>query len=166
MTDAWKQQEGQIVDGRYRLTLYLGGSDHSAVFLTELPDSRQRVAIKLIGADPAEADSQLSRLRRAAKLSHPHLARVLESGQAQIGNARVVYLVTEYAEEDLSLILPNRALSPDEVREMLPLILDALQYLHSHGFVHARLKPSATRSAPTSQPSAIHLPVTSCTGGR
>ena len=142
MTDAWKQQEGQIVDGRYRLTLYLGGSDHSAVFLTELPDSRQRVAIKLIGADPAEADSQLSRLRRAAKLSHPHLARVLESGQAQIGNAHVIYLVTEYAEEDLSLILPNRALSPDEVREMLPLILDALQYLHSHGFVHARLKPS------------------------
>jgi len=142
MTDAWKQQEGQVVDGRYRLTLYLGGSDHSAVFLTELPDNRQRVAIKLIGADPAEADSQLSRLRRAAKLSHPHLARVLESGQAQIGHARVVYLVTEYAEEDLSLILPNRALSPDEVREMLPLILDALQYLHSHGFVHARLKPS------------------------
>jgi len=142
MTDAWKQQEGQIVDGRYRLTLYLGGSDHSAVFLTELPDNRQRVAIKLIGADPAEADSQLSRLRRAAKLSHPHLARVLESGQAQIGNARVVYLVTEYAEEDLSLILPDRALSADEVREMLPLIIDALQYLHSHGFVHARLKPS------------------------
>jgi TonB family protein len=142
MTDAWKQQEGQIVDGRYRLTLYLGGSDHSAVFLTELPDNRQRVAIKLIGADPSEADSQLSRLRRAAKLSHPHLARVLESGQAQIGNAHVIYLVTEYAEEDLSLILPNRALSPDEVREMLPLILDALQYLHSHGFVHARLKPS------------------------
>jgi TonB family protein len=142
MTDVWKQQEGQIVDGRYRLTLYLGGSDHSAVFLTELPDNRQRVAIKLIGADPAEADSQLSRLRRAAKLSHPHLARVLESGQAQIGNAHVIYLVTEYAEEDLSLILPDRALSPDEVREMLPLILDALQYLHSHGFVHARLKPS------------------------
>jgi TonB family protein len=55
--------------------------------------------------------------------------------------------VTEYAEEDLSLILPNRALSPDEVREMLPLILDALQYLHSHGFVHARLKPSNIQAA-------------------
>jgi TonB family protein len=142
MTNAWKQQEGQIVDGQYRLVLYLGGSDHSAVFLTELPGNRQRAAIKLIGSDPAETDSQLSRLRRAAKLSHPHLARILETGQAQIGNAHVVYLVTEYAEEDLSLILPDRALSPEEVREMLPLILDALQYLHSHGFVHARLKPS------------------------
>lgn len=142
MTNAWKQQEGQIVDGRYRLVLYLGGSDHSAVFLTELPNTRERAAIKLIGSDPAETDSQLSRLRRAAKLSHPHLARILESGQAQIGSAHVVYLVTEYAEEDLSLILPDRALSPEEVREMLPLVVDALQYLHSHGFVHARLKPS------------------------
>ncbi len=142
MTNAWKQQEGQIVDGRYRLVLYLGGSDHSAVFLTELPNTRERAAIKLIGSDPTEADSQLSRLRRAAKLSHPHLARILESGQAQIGSAHVIYLVTEYAEEDLSLILPDRALSPEEVREMLPLIIDALQYLHSHGFVHARMKPS------------------------
>jgi len=142
MTNAWKQQEGKIVDGRYRLVLYLGGSDHSAVFLTELPNTRERAAIKLIGSDPAETDSQLSRLRRAAKLSHPHLARILESGQAQIGSAHVVYLVTEYAEEDLSLILPDRALSPEEVREMLPLIIDTLQYLHSHGFVHARMKPS------------------------
>jgi TonB family protein len=142
MTNAWKQQEGQIVDGRYRLVLYLGGSDHSAVFLTELPSTHERAAIKLIGSDPAETDSQLSRLRRAAKLSHPHLARILEIGQAQIGSARVVYLVTDYAEEDLSLILPDRALSPEEVREMLPLIIDTLQYLHSHGFVHARMKPS------------------------
>jgi len=142
MTNAWKQQEGQIVDGRYRLVLYLGGSDHSAVFLTELPSTHERVAIKLIGSDPAETDSQLARLRRTAKLSHPHLARILEIGQAQIGSARVVYLVTEYAEEDLSLILPDRALSPEEVREMLPLIIDTLQYLHSHGFVHARMKPS------------------------
>ena len=142
MTNAWKQQEGQIVDGRYRLVLYLGGSDHSAVFLTELPNTRERAAIKLIGSDPAETDSQLSRLRRAAKLSHPHLARILEIGQAQIGSAHVVYLVTDYAEEDLSLILPDRALSPEEVREMLPLIIDTMQYLHSHGFVYARMKPS------------------------
>jgi TonB family protein len=142
MTNAWKQQEGQIVDGRYRLVLYLGGSDHSAVFLTELPNTRERAAIKLIGSDPAETDAQLARLRRAAKLSHPHLARILEIGQAQIGNAHVVYLVTDYAEEDLSLILPDRALSLEEVREMLPLIIDTMQYLHSHGFVHARMKPS------------------------
>jgi TonB family protein len=142
MTDPWKQQEGQTVGGRFRLIQYLGGTEHSAVFLTELGESRQRVAIKLIGADPAEADSQLSRLRRAAKLSHPHLLRIFESGRAQVGNADVLYVVTEYAEEDLAQILPDRALTPEEVRKMLPFVIEALQYLHSQGLVHARLKPS------------------------
>jgi TonB family protein len=142
MTDAWKQQEGQIVGGRFRLIQYLGGTDHSAVFLTESGDNRERAAIKLIGADAAEADSQLARLRRAAKLSHPHLARILETGRAQVGSANVLYVVTEYAEEDLAQILPDRALTPEEVREMLPFIIDALQHLHAQGLVHARLKPS------------------------
>jgi TonB family protein len=142
MTDVWKQQVGQTIDGQFRLIQYLGGTDHSAVFLTEFGDKRQRFAIKLIGADPAEADAQLARLRRAAKLSHPHLARIFQVGRAQVGSASVLYVITEYAEEDLAQILPDRPLRPDEVREMLPLILDALQYLHSHGFVHARLKPS------------------------
>ena len=142
MTDAWKQQEGQLVDGRFRLIQYLGGTEHSAVFLTEFGDKRVRLAIKLIGADPADADSQLARLRRAAKLSHPHLARIFQSGRSQVGSASVLYVVTEYAEEDLAQVLPDRALKPDEVREMLPQILDTLQYLHSQGFVHARIKPS------------------------
>ena len=142
MTDAWKQQKGQTVGGQFRLIQYLGGTEHSAVFLTELGENRQRVAIKLIGADPAEADSQLSRLRRAAKLSHPHLLRIFETGRAQVGNANVLYVVTEYAEEDLAQILPDRALTPEEVREMLPFVIEALQYLHSQGLVHARLKPS------------------------
>src|SRR5277367_1044781 len=142
MTDAWKQQEGQTVGGHFRLIQYLGGTEHSAVFLTELGESRQRVAIKLIGADPAEADSQLSRLRRAAKLSHPHLAHIFETGRAQVGNASVLYVVTEYAEEDLAQILPDRALTPEEVREMLPFVIEALLFLHSQGLVHARLKPS------------------------
>ncbi|MGH9745872.1 MAG: TonB family protein [Candidatus Acidiferrales bacterium] len=142
MTDAWKQQEGQTIDGQFRLIQYLGGTEHSAVFLTEFGDKRLRFAIKLIGADPAGADSQLARLRRAAKLSHPHLARIFQSGRAQVGNASVLYVVTEYAEEDLAQVLPDRALRPDEVREMLPQILEALHYLHSQGFVHARLKPS------------------------
>jgi TonB family protein len=142
MTDAWKQQEGQLIDGQFRLIQYLGGTEHSAVFLTEFGDKRLRFAIKLIGADPAGADAQLARLRRAAKLSHPHLARIYQCGRAQVGSASVLYVITEYAEEDLAQILPDRALRPDEVRETLPQIIDTLQYLHSQGFVHARMKPS------------------------
>src|SRR5260370_5655388 len=48
----------------------------------------------------------------------------------------------EYAEEDLSQIIPQRALGASEAREMLEPVLDVLVYLHSKGLVHSRIKPS------------------------
>jgi TonB family protein len=136
----WKKWEGRV-DGKFPLRQWLGGSDHSAVFLTERPGQAQRVAIKLIAAD-AEADRQLARWRAAAQLSHPHLMRIFEAGRCRLDGTPLLYLVMEYAEEDLSEILPQRPLAPNEVTELLPPLLDALSYLHSQGFVHGRVKPS------------------------
>ena len=48
----------------------------------------------------------------------------------------------EYAEEDLSQILPQRALTPAEANDLLPPLLDAVAFLHGNGFVHGGLKPS------------------------
>jgi TonB family protein len=48
----------------------------------------------------------------------------------------------EYAEQTLSQILPQRALTPGEVREMLLPTLSALAFLHRKRLVHGQLKPS------------------------
>jgi TonB family protein len=141
-TETWKTWEGRVVDGRFLIRRQLGGSGHSAVFLTELPGTAQKAAIKLVAADAAEIDRQLARLRATAKLSHPHLLRVFESGRCRLDSSSFVYVVMEYAEEDLSEILPQRALAPSEVSELLPPLLDALSYLHEKGYVHGRVKPS------------------------
>ena len=70
MTEAWKQWEGQVVNGKFHLGPYLGGSDYSAVFLTELSEpGLQKAAIKLIAVDPKNAELCLSRLMLAARLS-------------------------------------------------------------------------------------------------
>jgi TonB family protein len=139
----WKTWEGRTVDGKFPLRRCLGGSEHSAVFLTERPGkASEKAAIKLIAVDAAEADRQLSRWRAAALLSHPHLMRVFESGRCRLDNTSLLYLVTEYAEEDLSQILPQRPLAPAEVTDLLPPLLDALSYLHGKGLVHGRIKPS------------------------
>ena len=131
-----------MVDGKFPLRQWLGGSDHSAVFLTELPGgSSQKAAIKLMEAD-ASADEQLSDLRATTKLSHPHLIRIFEAGRCRMDATQLLYVVMEYAEEDLSQILPQRALAPAEVSELLPPVLDALSYLHGRGFVHGGIKPS------------------------
>jgi len=139
----WKTREGQVVGGKFPLRQWLGGSEHSAVFLTERPGQPSaNAAIKLIAADGAVADRQLSRWRIAAQLSHPHLMRIYDAGRCRVDGTPLLYVVMEYAEEDLSQILPQRPLAPSEVTDLLPPVLDALSYLHGQGFVHGRIKPS------------------------
>ncbi|TLY61365.1 MAG: hypothetical protein E6K52_08095, partial [Gammaproteobacteria bacterium] len=87
-------------------------------------------------------EALLSHWTLAATLSHPHLIRVLETGRCQLGGLQFVFVVMEYAEQTLSQILLHRALTPEEVREMLLPTLDALDFLHRKNLVHGRLKPS------------------------
>jgi TonB family protein len=143
MTEASKQWEGQIVDGIFPLRQYLGGSDHSAVFLTEYSEGEpQKAAIKLFPASAAIADAQISSWESASQLSHPNLLRLFRGRRCRIDGNDLLYLVMEYAEEDLSQILPQRALTTEETRDMLCPVLDALEYLHGKGFVHGDLKPA------------------------
>jgi TonB family protein len=137
-----KNWEGRVADGKFPLRQWLGASDHGAVFLTDRTSAEpQKAVIKLIPADSREA-AQLSRWADAAKLSHPHLIRIFEYGRCQIDDTRLLYVVTEYAEENLAEILPLRPLSAAEASEMLRPSAEALAYLHKSGFVHGRIKPS------------------------
>jgi serine/threonine protein kinase len=140
--DTWKAYEGRVVDGKYPIRRQLGSSGHSAAFLTELPGTAQKAAIKLVATDAPDIDRQVTRLRATARLSHPHLLRVFDSGRCRLDSSVYVYVVMEFAEEDLSEILPHRPLAPAEVSELLPPLLDALSYLHEKGYVHGRVKPS------------------------
>src|SRR5713226_409033 len=142
MTEAWKQREGQVVNGEFHLRQYLGGGENSAVFLTEHGEQGLQAAIKLLPARPESAEFQLSQWGLAAKLSHPRLLRIFQMGRCQLSDMELLYLVMEYAEEDLSQILPQRALTPAEAGEMLEPVLDALAYVHGQGFVHGHIKPA------------------------
>lgn len=143
MTEIWKQWEGREINGEFPLRQYLGGSDHSAVFLTERGGQEpQKAAIKLVPVGRGDPELQLSWWGLAGKLSHPHLLRLFQTGRCQLDGAEVLYVVMEYAEEDLSQILPIRPLTPAESRNMLQPVLDVLAYLHGKGFVHGHMKPA------------------------
>lgn len=138
--ELWK---GQIIDGKFPLLEWLGGSAHSAVFRTQLPgSSTQPAAIKLIRADRPDAAQQIACWRELVTLSHPNLLRVFHAGHCQMSGAPWLYVAMEYAEENVDQVLPVRPLSMIEVGDLLPPVLDALAYLHSKNFVHARIKPS------------------------
>ena len=52
---------GRIIDGRFTLLQWLGGSEWSGVYLTELQGPRsQKVAIKLIPADAGDAEAYIA----------------------------------------------------------------------------------------------------------
>jgi len=143
----WKKWGGRVVDGKFPLRQWLGGSDHSAVFLTERSGGSRGVAIKLVpaqspGRELVDETAQLSRWSGAARLSRPHLIRLFEYGRCQMDDTRLLYVVMEYAEENLAEILPLRALSADEASQMLRPAAEALASLHRAGFVHGSIKPS------------------------
>ena len=143
MTEAWKEREGQVVNGEFPLHQYLGGSENSAVFLTEHGEPEPRkAAIKLLLASPEESELQLSQWELVTKLSHPHLVRLFQVGRCQLSDMSLLYVVMEYAEENLSQIVPRRLLTPAEAHDMLEPVLDALAYLHGQGFVHGHIKPA------------------------
>ena len=143
MIKAWKQFEGHLVNEEFHLRQYLGGSSDKAVFLSGHGEGRlQTAAIKLIRANRRNAELQLSRWRLAANLTHPHLIQLFQAGRCQLGNTELLYVVMEYAEEDLSLVLRDRPLTPTEARDMLAPALEALRYVHEKGFVHGHIKPA------------------------
>jgi len=134
---------GRIIDGRFALHEWLGGSGSSGVFRTDLPQPvTKRTAIKLIPVEGAQADAYVAGWAKAEMLLHPHLIRVFRAGHFQFGSIGLVYVVMECADEVLAQILLSRPLTTDETREMLAPLIDALGYLHGKGFVHGHLKPS------------------------
>jgi len=142
VTEVWRHWEGAVVNGAYPLRRILHGSDHSAVFLTEYTAQESfAAAIKIIPAERVTL-AQLAHWRMAATLAHPHLVRLLDAGLYQLGARQFLFVVMEYAEQTLAQVLPQRPLSCDEVREMLPAVLDALAFLHRRNLVQGRLKPT------------------------
>jgi eukaryotic-like serine/threonine-protein kinase len=141
MTDLeiWTKWESQTINGLFPLRRFLGKSNHSVVFLTDF--KAQKAAIKLLPEHPATAEAQLAHWQRIASLSHANLIRILEMGRCQLGGHPFLFVVMEYADQTLAQILPQRALTVDETREMLTPSLAALSYLHRKNLVQAALKP-------------------------
>jgi TonB family protein len=141
--EGWSRWEGHLVKGVFPLRRFLGGSEQSAVFLSEYDAGKTiDVAIKLVPAIGARAEAQLANWRTAAALTHPNLVRLFNMGRCQLEGREFLFVVMEYGEQTLAEFLSERALTATEVRALLMPTLDALAFLHSNQLAHVRLKPS------------------------
>ena len=144
MAEAWKKWEGQVVNEEFQLLRYLGGSEHSAVFLTKRADREpQDVAIKLILANAENPELQLSWWELAAKLSHPHLLRLFQHGPLPTGWHGIALRGDRIRRRKSCrrFFLIGRSRLQKHKTCCRPL-LDALAYIHAKGFVHGHIKPT------------------------
>ncbi len=143
MSEVWTRWQGHVIHDVLPLGRCLGCSDHSGVFLSKsAAPGPSEVAVKLVPTDRALAESQLPRWKRAGGIVHPHLLRLLQWGGCQLDGLPHLYVVMEYADQTLAQVLRRRALTDDEVREMLRPTLEALAFLHGQNLVQGQLKPA------------------------
>jgi cell division septation protein DedD len=129
----------------YRLGAVIRRSPAATVYRTEFraKDGTELPAvIKVRELDAAGAAAAVRQWSGAMKLEHPHLLRLYAAGSSAIDHATAAWVVMERAEESLAGVLTERALSEDEVGEMLVPAVSALAYLHRNGYAHGAIQPS------------------------
>ena len=120
----------------------LGQGGMGAVYKARQRNLDRLVAVKIlppeVGADPAFAERFVREAHALAKLSHPHIVAVHDSGKS----GEFCYLIMEYVDGvNLRQAMQADQLGPDEALAIVPQICDALQYAHDQGIVHRDIKP-------------------------
>jgi WD40 repeat protein/predicted Ser/Thr protein kinase len=131
-------RHGIITIPGYRIDDVIGEGGMGTVYAAEQAEPRRRVAIKVLHA---RSHIALARFRNEAqimaRLDHPGIARVLESGDAD-GHP---FLVMEFVEGE-TLDHHARALPLVRKLELFAAICDAVHHAHLKGVVHRDLKPA------------------------
>jgi serine/threonine-protein kinase len=133
------------VAGRYRIESRLGSGGMSTVHLAFDQRLERYVAVKLLAEHLASDPAFVSRFQRealaAARLIHPNIVQVFDSGLDERRDQH--YIVMEYIDgQSCAEILRERGWLP--VEEALPIILGScagLDYAHRKGVVHRDVKP-------------------------
>jgi serine/threonine-protein kinase len=130
--------------GAYTLVSPIGQGGMGIVWLAERSDGRfeRRAAIKFLSlALDARREERFTREGvLLGRLSHPHIAQLLDAGVSSGGHP---YLVLEYVDGDaIDHYCDTRALG-EEARIRLVLdVLEGVAHAHAHLIVHRDIKPS------------------------
>src|SRR5437016_3814974 len=139
----------QVKLGRYEVVRELGKGAMGIVYLAKDPLIGRLVALKTIRPAAHSDDDETKEFRQrfireaqaAGILNHPNIVTVHDIGQDDTGTS---FIAMEYVEgQNLKEILAQgRALSYDQIGDIIAQVADALDFAHSKGIVHRDVKPA------------------------
>jgi serine/threonine-protein kinase len=128
--------------GRYEIEREIGQGAFARVYLARDLRHDRLVAFKVLNADPTSEDSELrflSEIRLLAKLQHPNIVPLIDSGHA---GATLYYVMPFVQGESLrERIRRERQLPLDAAIAIAREAADALAYAHDQGVIHRDIKP-------------------------
>ena len=134
---------GTLINGRYRLDSEIGRGGMGIVYQAhDLPNERD-VALKIINLDLANSLTlqQFSREAEiAARLTHPHIVAVYESGVVETGaRGSIPFIVMEWVQG--TCLADLHGFTHVRIIDIAKQICEALGYAHNQGIVYRDLKP-------------------------
>lgn len=127
---------------RYDVTRELGAGGMATVYLARDRKHSREVAIKVLRADIAEslgAERFVLEIQLAARLAHPHVLPLFDSGDA---DGMLYFVMPRVNGPSLrERLRAERQLPIDEAVRLVAQVADALDHAHRHGIVHRDIKP-------------------------
>jgi serine/threonine-protein kinase len=128
--------------GRYSIGRKLGEGGMAVVFLARDERHDRNVALKVLRptlASEISAERFLRKIRIAAKLTHPHILPLYDSGEA---DGFLFYVMPTMEGRSLRERLDKEPQLPlDEAIRIAQEVASALDYAHRHGVIHRDIKP-------------------------
>ena len=151
MSPTWQPSPSRVTDftafarsisGQYRIERELGHGGFATVFLAQDLRHDRPVALKVLHPDIAASlgtERFKLEIRLAARLQHPHVVGVLDSGQSD----DLLWFTMPFVEGE-SLrhrLLREKQLPIDVAVQIAREVADALDFAHRQGVIHRDIKP-------------------------
>ena len=136
-------RSGDTFAGRYQIEGRLGAGGMSTVYLAIDAVLERKIALKILAEHLSEDETFLIRFRNearaAARLTHPNVVQVYDSGEEQGRH----YIVMEYVQgrSGAQLLRESGRLPVERAIDITCQACEGLGYAHREGIVHRDIKP-------------------------